>query len=66
MRPAGLEVIVQGPESSAAKFEPTTRTFVPECPEVGVNVTVALIVNVALAKSTVAPLGSVMNPLTVT
>jgi hypothetical protein len=56
MRPLGVEEIVHGPVSPGAgvvtKFEPVTRTFVPACPEVGVNETVGFIVNVAVAAST--------------
>ena len=63
IRPAGAEEIVQGPlspgEGVVMKFEPETRTFVPPCPEVGVNVTVGFILNVAVAKSTGSPLGGV-------
>jgi hypothetical protein len=62
MRPLGLEVIVQGPLSPAAKFEPVTRTLIPECPEVGVNATVGFIVKTAVAESTGdAPSGVVIS-----
>jgi hypothetical protein len=41
MRPVGAEVMVQGPVSPDAKFDPVTKTFVPECPEVGESEIVA-------------------------
>ena len=47
----GVAEIRQGPVSPAAKFEPVTSTTVPGCPNVGINMTVALTVKVAVAKS---------------
>jgi hypothetical protein len=62
MRPAGFEEIVHGPASPPAKFEPVTRTLVPEWPEVGVNETVALMVKTAVAASTACvPSGAVIS-----
>ena len=68
MRPLGSDVIVHGPASPAAKFEPEIRTGVPAAPEVGSKLIVAPTTNVAVPKSlSGAPEGSVwVCPTTVT
>jgi hypothetical protein len=45
----GDDVIVQGPASPAAKLDPESRTLVPARPELGVNATDGVTVNVAVA-----------------